>query len=108
MFTVLSHEESLTSDGEQFHQYQQNEQPPLTSNNTTTYGVRNQGPRLGQTQKYNRAKSVNETRITTISRFFTQPHVASNHHPPSLLTLYVTALYSYIFFASSQLCTTIN
>ena len=53
--------ESLNNDSQQFHQYQQNEQPPLTSNNTTTYGVRNQGPRLGQTQKCNRDKSVNGT-----------------------------------------------
>ena len=31
--------ESLNNDGQQLHQYQQNEQPPLTSNNTTTYRV---------------------------------------------------------------------
>jgi hypothetical protein len=57
----LSHEESLNSDGQQFHQYQQNEQPPLTANNTMTYGVGNQVPILGQTKTCNRAKSVNGT-----------------------------------------------
>jgi hypothetical protein len=45
----------------QSHQYQQNEQPLLTSNTTTTCGIGNQGLRLGQTQKCNRDKSVNGT-----------------------------------------------
>ena len=49
------------SDGQHFHQYLQNEQPPLTSNIATTYGVGNQVPVLGQTQTCNRAKSVNGT-----------------------------------------------
>ena len=45
--------ESLNSDGHQFHQYQQNEQSPLTSpeltehTKTMTYDVRNPGPDLG-------------------------------------------------------------
>jgi len=52
--------ESLNNDGQQFYQYQQNEQLPLTSNNTTTYGVGNQGHRLEHTwHKCNRVKSVN-------------------------------------------------
>jgi hypothetical protein len=61
MFLIVANEESINSDGQQFHQYQQNEQPPLTSNNTTTCGVRNQGPRLEQTEKCDRDKSVNVT-----------------------------------------------
>ena len=45
--------ESFNSDGQQFHQYQQNVQPPFTSKQlnikkTTTYSVTNPGPDLGQ------------------------------------------------------------
>ena len=45
----------IYSDGQQFHQYQQNEQSLLTWNHwtwkkTTTYDVRNPGPGLGQAQ----------------------------------------------------------
>ena len=49
--------ESLNRDGHQFHQYQQNEQSPLSlteiteqKNNTTTYDVENPGPCLRQEQ----------------------------------------------------------
>jgi hypothetical protein len=47
---VLSH-------GQQFHQYQQNEQSPVTvthgtQRKTTTYTVGNPDPGLGQAQKY--------------------------------------------------------
>jgi len=38
--------------GQQFHQYQQNDQPPLSSNHwiqTNTYDVENPGPGLKQT-----------------------------------------------------------
>jgi hypothetical protein len=49
----LSYKESFNSDGQQFHQYQQNVQPPFTSKQlnlkkTTTYSVTNPGPDLGQ------------------------------------------------------------
>ena len=52
--------ESLNSDGEQFHQYQQNEPSPLTfklyslntNKKTTRYKVGNLGHDLGQAQKY--------------------------------------------------------
>ena len=50
--------ESFKSDGQQFHQYQQNEQWPLTSTHwnykkkkTTTFHVRDPGPGFGQPQK---------------------------------------------------------
>ena len=47
--------ESLNSDGQQFHQYQQNEHGHLTSTHwslkkTTTYDIINLGPGLGQAQ----------------------------------------------------------
>jgi len=54
--------ENLNSYGQQFHQYQQNEQSPLTSNRwkfkkkIMTYGIGNPGPGLGQTQKCGRIK----------------------------------------------------
>ena len=41
--------ERLNSDGQQFHQYPQNEHSPLTF--TMTYDVRNPGSGLGQAQK---------------------------------------------------------
>ena len=48
--------ESLNSDIQQLHQYQQNEQPPLTLTHgrhkkPTTYDVGNSSPGLGQAQK---------------------------------------------------------
>ena len=50
--------ESLNSDGQQFYQYQQNKQPPHTSNQWTqkkrTYNFGNPGPDLGQAQKSGR------------------------------------------------------
>jgi len=50
--------ESFNSDGQQCHQYQQNEQSPLltqrTQNETTTYDVDNSGPGFGQAQKCGR------------------------------------------------------
>jgi hypothetical protein len=54
---VLSH-------GQQFHQYQQNEQSPVTvthgtQRKTTTYTVGNPDPGLGQAQKYGGVKPVN-------------------------------------------------
>ena len=56
--------ESLNNDGQQFHQYLQNEQSSLTSTHktqkkTVTYDVGNPGPGLGQAQKYGRNKLVN-------------------------------------------------
>ena len=53
IFTSLW-KESLNSDGQQLHQYQQNQQSPLTwtlwtqKKNTTTYEVGNPGPGFGQ------------------------------------------------------------
>ena len=49
-----SNQIKLFSDGQQFNQYQQREQPPRTSNNltqksTTTYGVGNPSPCLEHT-----------------------------------------------------------
>ena len=45
----------MKSDCQQFHQHQQNEQPPLTSNywtqNTTTYDIGNPGPVFGTGMK---------------------------------------------------------
>jgi hypothetical protein len=55
----------LNSDSQQFHQYQQNEQSPLTSHigtdtkNTTTYDIGNPGPCLGQTPNCGGVKSLN-------------------------------------------------
>ena len=51
----LSYKESFNSDGQQFHQYQQNVQPPLTSKQLnikkkTMYGVTTPGPGLEQAQ----------------------------------------------------------
>jgi hypothetical protein len=56
--------ENLNKDGQQFHQYQQNKLSPLTSNNwtrkeTTTYGIGNPYPGLGQTQTCCGIKPVN-------------------------------------------------
>jgi len=56
------------SDGQQFHQYQQNKQPPLTLTDntkkvTTTYDVGNADPGLGRTEKCD-VKPVNG--ITTL------------------------------------------
>jgi hypothetical protein len=45
----LSHTESLNSDGQQFHQYQQNQQSPLILTRWTQQNRRSQhGPDLGQ------------------------------------------------------------
>jgi hypothetical protein len=48
--------DSLNSDGHQFHQYQQSKQLPLTANESntekiTTYSVGNPGPSLVQANK---------------------------------------------------------
>ena len=53
--------ESLGNDGHQFHQYQQNEQSPLTLNSLIQkdHAIGNQVPGLGQTRKYGGAKPVN-------------------------------------------------
>jgi hypothetical protein len=54
---IYIYEESLNSDGQQIHQYQQNEQSPLIQteptehNKTTTYDVGNSDPGLGQAQE---------------------------------------------------------
>ena len=60
--------ESLNSDGQQFHQYQQNEQPTLIlteltkrkKKKTMTCDVRKLGPGLGQKQKCGGVEPVNE------------------------------------------------
>ena len=56
--------ESLNNDGQQFHQYQQYEQSPLTfahwtQNKTTTYNVWNPFSDLGQAQKCGGVKPFN-------------------------------------------------
>ena len=54
--------ESLNSDGQQFHQYQQNDQSPLTEHKKkllTTYDVGNPGSGLGQAYRYDGFKPVN-------------------------------------------------
>jgi hypothetical protein len=61
----IFYERKLKSNGQQFHQYQQNEQSLLTEykKSTTTYDVGNSGPALGQTQKWGGVKQVNEITI---------------------------------------------
>ena len=54
----------LGSNCQQFHQYQQSRQSPLTSTiehekKTTTYDVGNPGPGLEQAQKCGRIKPIN-------------------------------------------------
>jgi len=63
---VLLWNESLHNDGQQLHQYQQNEQSLLISNNDhctkykiMTYDVRNPGLGLGHAQKCGEVKPVN-------------------------------------------------
>jgi hypothetical protein len=56
--------ERINSVGHQFHQYKQNEKPPLTLNslntkNTTINDVGNPGPGLGQAQKCDGVKPLN-------------------------------------------------
>jgi hypothetical protein len=51
--------ESLNSDGQQFHQYQQNEQI-IEHKKSTTYGIRNPCPGLWWAQKSGRVKPVDE------------------------------------------------
>jgi len=53
---VYCEKKSLNSDSQQFHHYQQNGQPPLTSNHwtqkdTMTFGIWNPGSGFGQAQK---------------------------------------------------------
>ena len=60
----LSPKERLNSDSQQFHQYQQNEQPLILTHGsrrkkTTTYDVGNPGPRLWQWQQCGGDKLVN-------------------------------------------------
>ena len=56
--------ESLSSVGQQFYQYRQNEQSPLIitelteHKRSTTYDIGNSGPSLGQEQKCDRVKPV--------------------------------------------------
>ena len=68
---------TLNSDGEQFHQYQQNKQPSLTSNHwtqkrkrTMTYVVGTPGPGLRQTNKMFvlRGDQVNGSKILSYRR----------------------------------------
>jgi hypothetical protein len=57
--------ESVNSDGHQLHQYQQNEQSPLTltglveHKNTTTYDAGNPGRCLGQAHTFGGIKPIN-------------------------------------------------
>ena len=56
--------ERLNSDGQQFHQYQQNEQPPLTFTHwilkkTMTYDIGDPDPGLNQAKKCGGVKPVN-------------------------------------------------
>jgi len=59
--------EDLNSNGHQFHQYQQNELKQnhsnqlnsLTTRQSTTYDIGNPGPSLGQSQTFDRLKTVN-------------------------------------------------
>jgi hypothetical protein len=60
----ISWKESLNSDGQQFHQYQQSQQSFIilsyyTLQRTTTYDAGNQGDGLGQARKYGGNKPVN-------------------------------------------------
>jgi len=69
-FILMLWKKSLNCDSQQFLQYQQNEQSPLTithwiQQKTTTYDVRNPVPGLGETQKcgrlwYDQTLSSNE------------------------------------------------
>ena len=58
LVTVFILNRNVNSDGQQFHQYQQNERSPLNRLNSlnakklTTYDVRNPGPVLGQVRSY--------------------------------------------------------
>ena len=61
----------LNSDGQQLHQYQQNEQPlPLTSKSLNikimTYDQRSQSPGLRQTQTCGGVKPVNGIQILSL------------------------------------------
>jgi len=61
----LSPKESLNSDGQLYHQYHQNEQPPLisrnwTQQNATTYGIGISGSCLEQEQTCVGVKSVKQ------------------------------------------------
>ena len=52
--------DSLNTDGQQFHQYQQTEQSLNTSKRgTTTYDVGNPNPALGEAQKYDGVRYFN-------------------------------------------------
>ena len=78
----LSPKESLNSDGQQFHQYQQREQSPLTfthwsQKKTTTYDAGNPYPDLGQAHKCGGVKLVTNL--------------------PLFLTGYQTAIHIYIY-----------
>ena len=58
----------INSDGQQFHQYQQNKQSELITSHlkslnmkkTLTYGISNQHPFLGQAQQCDKVKQVNK------------------------------------------------
>jgi len=55
-FLIPLWKESLSNDSQQYHQYQQNERPSLTSNHWTqksmTYAIGNPGSGFGQTHKF--------------------------------------------------------
>ena len=61
----MSYEKKFkNSDDQQFHQYQQNEKSPFTSNHwtkikTMAYGIGNPDPGLWPAQKWGRVKPVN-------------------------------------------------
>ena len=60
---IYAYYESLNSDGQQFHKYQQNEQSPLTfthrtQKRQTKYDIGNQGLGLGQAYKCGGFQSV--------------------------------------------------
>ena len=88
--------ESLNSDGQRFHQYQQNEHSLLTltrkTKQITTYNVGNPSPSLRQEQNYGDVEPINEiqplllanwisngnTYINTICFHLKRPHTVTN------------------------------
>ena len=60
---------SLNSDGQQFHQYQHNEQSPLIFPQTTTYDDGNPGSGLGQAQTCGGVKPLNGTPTLLLGLF---------------------------------------
>ena len=68
----MLHKESLNSDDQQCHKYQQIEQSttsylkPMNTKKTMTYGTENPGPGLGQAQKCGRVKQDKQSHVSSL------------------------------------------